>query len=77
MKRLRGKLTYANVMVTILAFVVLGGGAAVAAGQLGKNTVGTRQLKREAVTSAKVKDRSLLPKDRHGGIGPAFAGAGY
>lgn len=63
MKRLRGKLTYANVMVTILAFVVLCGGAAVAAVELGRNTVGTKQLKRGAVTSAKVKDRSLLPKD--------------
>lgn len=63
MKRLRGKLTYANVMVTILAFIVLGGGAAVAAGQLGKNTVGTKQLKRGAVTSAKVKDGSLRAKD--------------
>ena len=28
MKNLRPKLTYANVMVTILAFVVLSGGAA-------------------------------------------------
>jgi hypothetical protein len=28
MRRLRGKLTYSNVMVTILAFVVLSGGAA-------------------------------------------------
>lgn len=63
MKRLRGKLTYANVMVTILAFVVLCGGAAVAAVELGKNTVGTKQLKRGAVTSAKVKDGSLRAKD--------------
>ncbi len=63
MKRMREKLTYANVMVTILAFVVLGGGAAVAAGQLGRNTVGTPQLKKNAVTSAKVKDGSLRPKD--------------
>jgi hypothetical protein len=77
MKRLRGKLTYANVMVTILAFVVLGGGAAVDAGPPSQKTGRTREPEREAVTSAKVKDRSLLPKDRHGGIGPAFAGAGY
>lgn len=63
MKRLRGKLTYANVMVTILAFIVLCGGAAVAADQLSKNTVGTKQLKRGAVTSAKVKDGSLQAKD--------------
>jgi len=70
MKRLRGKLTYANVMVTILAFVVLCGGAAVAAGQLGKNTVGTKQLKKNAVTGAKVKDRSLSSKDFKGFAGP-------
>lgn len=79
MKRLRGKLTYANVMVTILAFVVLCGGAAIAAVELGKNTVGTKQLKRGAVTSAKVKDGSLQAKDfgklfgpmARGPIGPA------
>jgi hypothetical protein len=63
MKRLRGHLTYANVMVTLLAFVVLCGGVAVAAGQLGRNTVGTPQLKKGAVTSAKVKDGSLQAKD--------------
>ncbi len=81
MKRLRGKLTYANVMVTLLAFVVLCGGVAVAAGQLGRNTVGTPQLKKDAVTSAKVKDGSLQTKDfaksfrtpigRPGASGPA------
>ena len=63
MKRLPGKLTYANVMVTILGFIVLCGGAAVAAGELGRNTVGTKQLKPGAVTSAKVKDGSLQAKD--------------
>lgn len=63
MKRLRGRLTYANVMVTILGFIVLCGGAAVAAGELGRNTVGTKQLKPGAVTSAKVKDGSLQAKD--------------
>lgn len=62
--RLRGKLTYANVMVTLLAFLVLGGGGAYAAGQmLGKNTVGTKQLKRGAVTSAKVRNHSLRADD--------------
>jgi hypothetical protein len=60
---LRGKLTYANVMVTILAFVVLGGGGAYAASTLGKNSVGTRQLKAGAVTGAKVKDNSLTGAD--------------
>ncbi len=62
--RLRGKLTYANVMVTLLALVVLGGGSAYAAGQLlGKNTVGTKQLKRGAVTGAKVRNGSLRAVD--------------
>jgi hypothetical protein len=32
-------------MVTILAFLVLGGGAAFAATKLAKNSVGTKQLK--------------------------------
>jgi hypothetical protein len=63
MGRLRGKLTYANVMVTLLAFLVLGGAGAYAAGQLGKNTVGNKQLKRGAVTSSKVRNGSLQAGD--------------
>lgn len=63
-KRLRGKLTYANVMVSLLALVVLGSGSAYAAGQLlGRGTVGTKQLKRGAVTSAKVRNKSLRAID--------------
>jgi len=53
MKKIRSKLTYANVMVTALAFVVLGG-TAFAAVELGKNSVGTKQLKNGAVTKAKI-----------------------
>ena len=73
MRRLRPKLTYANVMVTILAFIVLGASGAYAASQLGKNSVGPKQLKKNsvttakikknAVTGAKVKDQSLTGKD--------------
>lgn len=59
MQRLRSKLTYANVMVTILAFVVLAGGTAFAAAKLGKNTVGTKQLKANAVTTAKLKNGAV------------------
>ncbi len=59
MKNLRPKLTYANVMVTILAFVVLSGGAAYAASQLGKNSVGAKQLKKNAVSTAKVKKEAI------------------
>ena len=59
MQRLRSRLTYANVMVTILAFVVLAGGTAFAAGKLGKNTVGSKQLKKNAVTAAKIKNGAV------------------
>jgi hypothetical protein len=55
MKRLRSKLTYANVMASIAVFLVLGGGAAFAATQmLPKNSVGAKQLKKGAVTPAKL-----------------------
>lgn len=55
MKRLRKHLTYANVMASIAVFLVLGGGAAFAAGKLAKNSVGTKQLKANSVTTAKIK----------------------
>jgi hypothetical protein len=59
MKRLRSKLTYANVMVTVLAFIALAGGTAFAATEmLPKNSVGTKQLAKEAVTPAKLSKAS-------------------
>jgi hypothetical protein len=58
MRRLRNRLTYANVIATIALFVALGG-ASYAATKLAKNSVGTRQLKKAAVTGAKVKSGSL------------------
>jgi hypothetical protein len=77
---LRSKLTYANVMVTVLAFIVLGG-AAYAASSLPKNSVGSRQIKEggikngdianNAVTSPKVADGSLLSSDFAAGQLPA------
>jgi hypothetical protein len=57
-KRLRPKLTFANVMVVILAFVVLGGGA-YAATQIPRNSVGTAQLKNRAVTPKKLSKKTL------------------
>jgi hypothetical protein len=61
--RVRPKLTYANVMVTLLAFVVFAGGGAYAASKLSKNSVGSKQIQRDAVTSPKVKNGSLKPAD--------------
>lgn len=54
MKQITERLTFANVMSAIAVFLVLGG-TAFAAAQLGKNTVGTKQLKKNAVTKAKIK----------------------
>ena len=61
--KLRGRLTYANVASTLCLFLLLGGGAAYAGSQLGKNSVGTKQLKNGAVTGVKVKDGSLTGAD--------------
>jgi hypothetical protein len=57
--QLRKRLTYANVMATIAVFLCLGGATAVAAGTLGKNTVGPRQLKAKAVTTGKLADNAV------------------
>jgi len=55
----RPQLSYANVMSTIAVFIALGGTSYAVA----RNSIGNAQLKRNAVTSAKVKDRSLRTSD--------------
>jgi hypothetical protein len=74
MKSVRKRLTYANVMSSIAVFLVLGGATAFAAGQLGKNTVGSKQLKKEAVTPAKLSSAAKKtltgPQGPTGQIGP-------
>lgn len=63
----RRHLTYANVVASLALFLALGG-AAFAATQLPRNSVGTGQLKREAVTAGKI-----AKKTRHqlrGATGP-------
>jgi hypothetical protein len=68
--RLKGRLTYANVMSSIAVFLVLGGATAFAASQLGRNSVGTKQLKRNAVTVTKIKKNAVTgPKIKKGAIG--------
>ena len=54
MKRLRPRLSYANVVSTLCLFLLLGGGAAFAASQLPKNSVGPKQIKKGAITPAKL-----------------------
>jgi hypothetical protein len=58
-KKIRKRITYANVMSSIAVFLVLGGGAAFAAGKLAKNSVGTKQIKKNAVTSQKIKNGAV------------------
>ena len=58
MKRLRGKVTYANVVSTLCLFLLLGGGAAFAANRA-KNSVGTKQLKKNSVTTAKIRKNAV------------------
>jgi hypothetical protein len=65
MKRIPSRLGYANVMATVAVFIALGG-ASYAAVRLPRNSVGARQLKKEAVTPAK-----LSKKARATLIGPA------
>jgi hypothetical protein len=79
MKRLSEKLTYANVMATVAVFIALGG-ASYAAITLPKNSVGTEQLKKGAVTETKLSKaaRATLageadPQGKEGPGGPEGA----
>ncbi len=71
--RLRSRLTYANVMATIGVFLALGGGA-YAAIKLPRNSVGPRQLQKNSVTGAKVKNGSLTAADLARGLSPGPRG---
>ncbi len=79
MARVKGWLTYANVMATVAVFIALGAGA-YAAG-LARDTVKSKQIKAgavkadeladNAVTSPKVANGSLLSEDFAGGQLPS------
>jgi hypothetical protein len=69
MHRIRGKFTYANVAASLALFLVLAGGSAFAASHLGKESVGAKQLKKEAVTPAKLSKAAKASMT--GATGPA------
>ena len=84
MRRLRERLTFANVTASLALFIALGG-TSYAAITLPRNSVGTNQLRTGAVRSVEVKDRSLEARDlslkarrflkgQKGERGPARAG---
>jgi hypothetical protein len=66
------RLSYANVVASLALFLALGG-VGYAATQLPNNSVGTPQLKANAVTTGKVKNGTLLEKDFKPGQIPAGA----
>lgn len=61
-RRIRNRLTYANVIATLALFVALGG-SSYAALKLPRNSVGSQQIRTGAVASSEVKDRSLQLQD--------------
>jgi len=75
MKRMasRIRLTYANV-VGVIALVLALGGVSYAAATLPGKSVGTKQLTRNAVVGAKVKNGSLLAEDVKGKLPKGKAG---
>src|SRR4051794_7290264 len=62
MRFIRSKVTFANVIAAVALFIALGG-LAVAAG-LPKNSVGSKQLKKNAVTAVKVKKHTRPGKQK-------------
>lgn len=69
---LRRHLTYANVMATVAVFLGLGG-ASFAATHLGRNSVGSRQIRNGAIKSKDIKDGALKRVDFRSGV---LAGGG-
>ena len=55
MRKMTRRLTYANVIATLALFLAIGGGAAFAATNLAKNSVGPKAIKANAVGPAKIK----------------------
>lgn len=68
--RLRRHVTFSNVLSLAAIFIVLGG-TSYAATKLATNAVKSRNIAKNAITSAKVKDGSLLRKDFKSGQIPA------
>jgi hypothetical protein len=78
LKQIRKRLTYANVMSSLAVFLILGGATAIAAKTaLPKKSVGTKQLKANAVTPAKLKKNAVTAvKIKDGAVTGAKIAAG-
>jgi hypothetical protein len=77
-KQIRKRLTYANVMSSLAVFLILGGATAIAAKTaLPKKSVGTKQLKANAVTAKKIKKNAVTTvKIKNGAVTGAKIAAG-
>ena len=80
MSVIRQRLTYANVVSTLCLFLILAGAGAYAAGKLGRNTVGSKQVKNDSLTGKDVNEATLSlargatgPAGAVGSVGPAGA----
>ncbi len=62
MRRLRERLTFANVTASLALFIALGG-TSYAAITLPRNSVGANQLRTGSVRSAEIRDRALGARD--------------
>src|SRR3954447_18260830 len=62
MKRFMSKLSYANVMATVALFIALGG-SSYAAFVLPRDSVGSKQIRKGAVRSTEIRDRSITVRD--------------
>ncbi|MGH2959694.1 MAG: hypothetical protein ACRDKE_08815 [Solirubrobacterales bacterium] len=58
MRRIRSKITYANVVATLALFIALGG-VSYAAVKLPANSVGEKQIKKNAVVGKKIKKNAI------------------
>ena len=70
MHRLQGRINSAHVLALLALFVALGG-TGYAALKLPENSVGSKQIRNNAVTTSKVKNSSLLANDFAAGQLPA------
>jgi hypothetical protein len=77
MKRLCSRLTYANVIASLALFIALAGGTAYATSQFGKETIGSRAIKKESIGPGKLTPAakaalagSTGPKGAAGVAGP-------
>src|SRR3954452_24831633 len=68
LRRLRPRITYANVMATLAMFIALGGGAN--AVTVPRNSVGSAQLKKNAVNARAVRNGSLTAAEFRSGVLP-------